>query len=64
MHVNGHEVWTLGDRELSSRLIAGTGGFRSLDLLERALAASGAEIVTVALRRFDPSTRGSLVEVL
>src|ERR1700743_1599371 len=26
----GAETWTLGDREWSSRLIAGTGGFRSL----------------------------------
>ena len=59
-----HESWTLAGRELRSRLIAGTGGFRSLELLERALEASGAEIVTVALRRFDPSTRGSLIDVL
>jgi thiazole synthase len=45
----------LGDREWASRLIMGTGGFRSLDELEAALVASGAEIVTVALRRIDPT---------
>ena len=43
--------------EWSSRLIAGTGGFRSLEQMEEALAASGAEIVTVALRRIDPPRR-------
>jgi thiazole synthase len=45
----------LGGREWRSRLIMGTGGFRSLDELEAALVASEAEIVTVALRRVDPS---------
>ncbi len=54
----------VGDREFASRLIVGTGGFRSLEVLGRAVAASGAEMATVALRRVDPSARGSLVEVL
>jgi thiazole synthase len=48
------EALVLGGREWSSRLIMGTGGFRSLEELEGALVASGAEIVTVALRRVDP----------
>jgi thiazole synthase len=48
----------------SSRLILGTGGAPSLGVLERAIVASGAEIVTVALRRIDPGARGSLVDVL
>jgi thiazole synthase len=42
----------------------GTGGFRSHEELEQALAASGAEIVTVALRRTDPSSRGTLLDVI
>ncbi len=54
----------IGERELGSRLIVGTGGFRNLDVLAEALAASGAEVATVALRRVDPSGEGSLVEVL
>jgi thiazole synthase len=58
------DSWTLGGRQWSSRLIAGTGGFRHLDELERSLAASGAEIVTVALRRVDPTAPGSLIETL
>ena len=60
----GAETWELGGREWSSRLIAGTGGFRSLEQMESALAASGAEIVTVALRRIDPAAEGSVIEVL
>jgi thiazole synthase len=60
----GAEAWELGGRQWSSRLIAGTGGFRSLEQMEEALAASGAEIVTVALRRIDPAAKGSVLDVL
>lgn len=42
----------------------GTGGASSLDVLERALVASGAELATVALRRVDPNERGSVVETV
>ena len=48
----------------SSRLIFGTGGAPSLAALEEALIASGAEMATVALRRVDPSARGSILDVL
>src|SRR5437660_2298253 len=54
----------LGGRTLQSRLLVGTGGFSSLAVLSEAVAASGSEIVTVALRRVDPAARGSLVDVL
>ena len=54
----------IAGRTFSSRLIMGTGGFRHLDALAAALEASGAELATVALRRVDPSARGSIVEVL
>jgi thiazole synthase len=60
----GAETWELAGREWGSRLIAGTGGFRSLEQMESALVASGAEIVTVALRRIDPDARGSVLDVL
>jgi thiazole synthase len=56
--------WQLGGREWSARLIAGTGGFRSLEQMEEALIASGAEIVTVALRRIDPDAKGSVLDVI
>jgi len=54
----------IGGRELGSRLLLGTGGFRSLDTLAAAIEASATELVTVALRRVDPSQRGSIVDVL
>jgi thiazole synthase len=54
----------LGGRRWSSRLIMGTGGFRSLRSMEDAIEASGAEIVTVALRRVDVSASGSVIESL
>lgn len=47
-----------------SRLILGTGGFRSLEQMESALVASGTGIVTVALRRIETAERGSIVELL
>jgi thiazole synthase len=54
----------LGERTFASRLLLGTGGFPSLATLAEAIAASGAELVTVALRRVDPDARGSLTDVL
>jgi thiazole synthase len=51
-------TFELGDRAWSSRLLMGTGGFRSLEDLETALVASEAEIVTVALRRIDAGATG------
>ena len=59
-----HDTFTIGGRELTSRLLLGTGGFRSLDTMAAAIEASGTELVTVALRRIDPGARGSLVDVL
>ena len=55
---------TIAGRTMSSRLLLGTGGFPSLELLAAAIAAAGSELVTVALRRIDPQARGSLVDVL
>jgi thiazole synthase len=47
-----------------SRLLLGTGGASSMEALERAIRASGTELATVALRRIDPATRGSVLDVL
>jgi thiazole synthase len=62
------EHLTIADRTFRSRLLLGTGGFPSLELLSQAIAASGSELVTVALRRLDPAGRlpgrGSLIDVL
>src|SRR5215216_2050091 len=54
----------IAGRELRSRLLLGTGGFRSLEAIAEAIGASGTELVTVALRRIDPDARGSIVDVL
>jgi thiazole synthase len=45
----------IAGREFNSRLLLGTGKFASNELMKDALIASGAEIVTVALRRVDLS---------
>jgi thiazole synthase len=47
----GEDGWTIAGRKLSSRLILGTGGAQSLEVLGKILAASGAELATVAMRR-------------
>ena len=47
------DTWTLGDRTLTSRIIVGTGKYRSNEETREAIARSGAEIVTVALRRVE-----------
>jgi len=48
---------TIAGRRFRSRLILGTGKFASPEAMREALAASGTEIVTVALRRVDLSGR-------
>jgi thiazole synthase len=55
---------TIGGTAFSSRLIMGTGGATSLEVLEQALLASGTELTTVAMRRLDPATKGSVLSVL
>jgi len=58
---------TIAGRTLRSRLLLGTGGFPSLELMAEAIAASGSELVTVALRRVGAggdARRGSLIDVL
>ncbi len=43
----------IADRRFNSRLLIGTGKFASCGLMEKSVERSGAEIVTVALRRVD-----------
>jgi thiazole synthase len=58
------DPFVLAGRTFGSRLIMGTGGAPSLDVLRRALVASGTELTTVAMRRVDPAAAGSVLEVL
>ncbi len=60
----GSDPLTIAGRTLRSRLLLGTGGFPSLSILAESIAASESELVTVALRRVDPASRGSLIDVL
>lgn len=62
----GPEPWALAGHQLSSRLILGTGGVPSLEVLRRILDASGTALTTVALRRVSPAGdgEGSLLAVL
>jgi thiazole synthase len=60
------EPLQIGTHILNSRLIVGTGKYATLELMRDCLAASGAEVVTVAVRRerlFDKEGR-SLLEFL
>ncbi len=54
----------IGDETFNSRLLIGTGGASSIEAIESALVAAGAEMATVALRRISPDARGSVLDVL
>jgi thiazole synthase len=58
------DPFVIAGQAFSSRLVMGTGGAASLEALEGALAASGTELTTVALRRTSPEARGSILDVL
>lgn len=49
------DILKIGAREFSSRLMLGTGKYRTFEEMKVSLEASGAEIITVALRRLDLS---------
>ena len=49
------DPFVVAGETFTSRLILGTGGTPSLEVLERAIRASGTELVTLALRRVDPA---------
>ena len=54
-------TWTIAGRTMTSRLIIGTGGAQSLDVLGKVLTASGTELTTVAMRRLPAAGDGSLL---
>ena len=60
------DALVIAGRSFSSRLIVGTGKYKDVTETERAIDASGAEIVTVALRRVDmkDTSGGSLMSLL
>lgn len=48
----------IADKEFSSRLMIGSGKYSSYEIMEQALKASGADIITVAIRRVDMKAPG------
>jgi thiazole synthase len=52
------EPLVIGGHRFGSRLITGTGKYRDFPEMQRALTASGSELVTVALRRIDLAAKG------
>jgi thiazole synthase len=52
------DALTIADRTFSSRLIVGTGKYTSPPVMVRAHEASGAEMITVAVRRVNLKTQG------
>jgi thiazole synthase len=58
------DSWEIAGRTLNSRLIVGTGGVQSLEVLRQVLAESGTAMSTVAMRRVAPDGTGSLLGVL
>lgn len=53
------DVWTVAGRRFRSRLVVGTGKYKNLEETAAAIAASGAEMVTVAVRRVNLSDPGA-----
>src|ERR1700749_5266385 len=56
-NMSNTDVLRIADRTFHSRLIVGTGKYRSFQEMARAHEASGAEIVTVAVRRLNLTDR-------
>lgn len=60
------ESFRIGQSEFKSRLILGSGKFRDFALMREAIAAAGAEVVTVSIRRVEARAQGhvGLLEAL
>ena len=60
------DILRIGTRAFQSRLFVGTGKYASVEQTRLAIEASGAEVVTVALRRVDLKDRstGSMMELV
>ncbi len=51
--MSNNDPFILAGHEYKSRLIVGTGKYKTFQIMEQALEASGTELVTVAVRRVD-----------
>ncbi len=59
-----HDTLTIAGKEFNSRLLVGTGKYKDMPQMQAAIAASGAEIVTVALRRMALANGGNITDHL
>ncbi len=62
--MTSEDALTIAGRSFGSRLIMGTGAVTSMELLQQVLRASQTQLATVALRRVDPHTQGSLLDTI
>ena len=65
--MNSNDTFTVAGRTFSSRLLVGTGKYKDMDETQEAIEASGAEIVTIAVRRTNMgqnSDEPNILEVL
>jgi len=58
------DPFMIAGTELGSRLILGTGGAPSMQVIDEAIVASGTAMCTVAMRRADAATGGSVIDVI
>jgi thiazole synthase len=58
------DPFVIAGTEIASRLILGTGGAPSMQVIDDTIAASGTAMCTVAMRRVDPATSGSVIDIL
>jgi thiazole synthase len=59
-----NDPFVIAGIEFASRLILGTGGAPSLQVIDDTVGASGTAMCTVAMRRVDVGTPGSVIDVL
>ena len=55
--MNTHDIFTIGKTELTSRIFIGSGKYSSDEIIPSLVDASGAQVITVALRRVDFSSK-------
>ena len=58
------DPFTIAGIEIASRLILGTGGAPSMQVIDETIVASGTAMCTVAMRRADAATGGSIIDVI
>jgi thiazole synthase len=58
------DPFVIAGTEIASRLILGTGGAPSMQVIDDTIVASGTAMCTVAMRRIEATTSGSVIDVL